>query len=689
MTAAPLAAGRPYPLGSSVRDGGVNFAVFSAHAERVELCVFDPDGAHEQARYALTEHRDGIWYGFLPTAGAGLVYGLRAYGPYALERGHRFNPHKLLLDPYAREIVGRFDWRDEHYGYPRGHPDEDRAVDTRDNAPWALKARVAEPLPPRELRAPHTPLCDSVIYELHVKGFTRLNEQVPPLLRGTYAGLAHPAAVGYLQRLGITALSLLPVHYAVAEGHLVERRLTNYWGYNTLGFFVPDPRLSSTPLDPTATRAEFRALVDAMHRAGIEVLLDVVFNHTAEGSELGPTLSFRGLDNASWYRLPPDDRARYENFTGCGNTVNVAHPRVGQFVLDSLRYWTDEMGVDGFRFDLAPVLGRTAQDFDAHAHFFVALEQDPVLARVKLIAEPWDVGPHGYQLGRFPGRFAEWNDRFRDSTRLYWLSRGVARGEFARRIAASNDRFHHGTRRPSASVNFVAAHDGFTVNDVVSYLHRHNHANGENNRDGHHANFSTNCGVEGPSHDPNVLALRERLKRALLATVLLAQGTPMLLAGDEIGHTQRSNNNAYCQDNETTWINWAAADLRLLEFVMLLIAARREVAMHQDEWLSDKPHAGRRGVAWWAPGGEAMTVGDWHDASHHAFGVTLSPAEGPAALLLFNPEGSAIEFTLPPGRWQLRIDTASGDAGRRADAAETLTVAPHSLQLLVAVLQTS
>jgi glycogen operon protein len=689
MTAAPLAGGRPYPLGASVRDNGINFAVFSAHAERVELCVFDPDGAHEQARYTLTGHRDGIWYGFLPTAGAGLVYGLRAYGPYVPERGHRFNPHKLLLDPYAREIVGRFEWRDEHYAYPRGHPDEDRALDTRDNAPWALKARVAEPLPSREVRAPHTPLCDSVIYELHVKGFTRLNEQVPPLLRGTYAGLAHPAAVGYLQRLGVTALSLLPVHYAMPEGHLVERRLTNYWGYNTLGFFVPDPRLSSTPLDPTATRVEFRALVDTMHRAGIEVLLDVVYNHTAEGSELGPTLSFRGLDNAAWYRLPPDDRARYENFTGCGNTVNVAHPRVGQFVLDSLRYWTDEMGVDGFRFDLAPVLGRTAQDFDAHAPFFLALEQDPVLARVKLIAEPWDVGPHGYQLGRFPGRFAEWNDRFRDSARLYWLSRGVARGEFARRIAASNDRFHHGARRPSASINFVAAHDGFTTNDVVSYLHRHNHANGENNRDGHHANFSTNCGVEGPSDDTNVLALRARLKRALLATVLLAQGTPMLLAGDEVGHTQKGNNNAYCQDNETTWINWAAADTRLLEFVMLLIAARRELATHQDEWLSDKRQAGRRGVEWWAPGGDAMTIADWHDASHHAFGVTLSPADNPPALLLFNPEGGSIEFTLPPGRWQRRVDTASGDAGGRANTAEKLTVAPHSLQLLVAVLQTS
>ncbi|HTT11227.1 MAG TPA: glycogen debranching protein GlgX [Burkholderiaceae bacterium] len=689
MSVAPLAVGRPYPLGSSLRDGGINFAVFSAHAERIEVCVFDPTGAHEQARHLLHGDRDSIRCGFLPGAGAGLVYGLRAYGPYAPESGHRFNPSKLLLDPYAREIVGRFEWRDEQFGYPRGHPDDHLALDTRNNAPWALKARVAAPLPPRELRAPHTPLRDSVIYELHVKGFTRLNEDIPAPLRGTYAGLAHPAAVGYLRRLGVSALSLLPVHYSLAESHLVERRLTNYWGYNTIGFFAPDPRLSSTPLDPAATRAEFRALVDTMHDAGIEVLLDVVYNHTAEGSESGPTLSFRGLDNAAWYRLSPDDRSLYENFTGCGNTVNVAHPRVTQFVLDGLRYWTEEMGVDGFRFDLAPVLGRTTQDFDPHAAFFCALEQDPVLARVKLIAEPWDIGPHGYQLGRFPGRFAEWNDRFRDSTRLFWLSRGVARGEFARRIAASNDRFHHGTRRPSASINFVAAHDGFTVNDVVSYLHRHNHANGEHNRDGHHANFSTNCGVEGPTEDPTIVALRARLKRALLATVLLAQGTPMLLAGDEVGHTQKGNNNAYCQDNETSWINWARADRSQLDFVAQLIAARREVAGHQDEWLSDKPQDGRRGVEWWAPSGQPMTVGDWHDTSHHAFGATLSPAGGPAALLLFNPEGGPIEFTLPPGRWQRRIDTAIAEASGRDDAAGTLIVAAHSLQLLVLLPPTS
>jgi glycogen operon protein len=686
MVATPLPAGRPYPLGSSVRDGGVNFALFSAHAERIELCVFDHSGSQEHARHLLTENRDGIWHGFLPGAGAGLVYGWRAYGPYAPERGHRFNPNKLLLDPYAREIVGRFEWRDENYGYPRGHPDGHLALDLRDNGRWALKARVAAPTPVRELHPPHTPLSESVIYELHVKGFTRLNAEVPAPLRGTYAGLAHPAAVDYLKRLGVTALSLLPVHYSVSEAHLVERGLVNYWGYNTVGFFAPDARLSSTPLDPTATRAEFRAMVDALHATGIEVLLDVVYNHSAEGNESGPTLSFRGLDNAAWYRLAPDDRSRYENFTGCGNTLNIAHPRVTQFVLDSLRYWAGEMGVDGFRFDLAPVLGRTAQHFDAHAPFFSALEQDPLLARVKLIAEPWDVGPHGYQLGRFPGRFAEWNDRFRDGTRLFWLSRGVDRGEFARRVAASSDRFHHGPRRPSASVNFVAAHDGFTVNDVVSYAHRHNHANGENNRDGHHANFSINCGVEGPSNDPKVLAQRARFKRALLATVLLAQGTPMLLAGDELGRTQRGNNNAYCQDNETSWIDWAHADKSLLEFTTQLIAARREiVALRQDHWLSDITRAGRRDVEWLAPNGHAMTVDDWHDTSHHAFGVLLSPVAAPAALLLFNAAGGAVEFALPSGSWQRRVDTATEGKPDPAPTTGAVAVAPHSLQLLLAL----
>ncbi len=686
--ASPLAAGRPYPLGAHCRDGGVNFCVFSAHAEALTLCVYDAQGEHELSRHAFTEQRDGLWHGFLPGAGAGLVYGLRAHGRYQPEAGHRFNPHKLLLDPAAREIVGRFAWRDEHFGWPVGHPDEHRAFDTRDNGRWALKARVAAPLPPLPAPAaiPHRPLAESVLYELHVKGFSRLNEAVPAPLRGTYAGLAHQASIAHLTRLGITAVSLLPVHYALPEQRLVDLGLTNYWGYNTLGFFAPDPRLSATPQDPTATRHEFRAMVEALPAAQIEVILDVVYNHTAESDERGPTLSFRGLDNAAWYRLPVEDRSRYDNFIGCGNTLNLAHPRVAQFVLDSLRHWVSEYRVDGFRFDLAPVLGRGGHAaFEPQAAFFALLEQDPQLARCKLIAEPWDVGPHGYQLGRFSGRFAEWNDRFRDSTRLYWLSRGVGRGEFARRLLASSDKFHHGTRRPSASINFVAAHDGFTLRDVVSYAHKHNQANGEHNRDGHHANFSTNCGVEGPTDDAGIVAQRRRLARALLATALLAQGTPMLLAGDEFGHTQRGNNNAYCQDNATTWLDWPRADAALIDFTARLVALRRSLpALRQDRWLSDAPRAdGGHDVQWLSPAGRAMTVDDWHDSSRHALGLLLAPAGSTAVLLLANAEPQATRFTLPAGGWRRVLDSST-DALTNDDAAvhDAIDLPPHALLLL-------
>lgn len=694
MQTTPLAPGRPYPLGAHCRDAGINFCVFSAHAEALTLCVFGEAGATEVARHRFIEQRDGLWHGFLPDAGPGLVYGLRANGRYQPEAGHRFNPHKLLLDPTAREIVGHFGWRDEHFGWPVGHPDEHRAFDTRDNARWSLKARVAAPLSALPNPAPHRPLADSVLYEVHVKGFSRLNEAVPAALRGTYAGLAHPASVAHLQRLGVTAVCLLPVHYALPEQRLVELGLTNYWGYNTIGFFAPDPRLSATPLDPAATRREFRAMVDTLHAAGIEVILDVVYNHTAEGDERGPTLSFRGLDNAAWYRLPVEDRSRYENLTGCGNTLNIAHPRVAQFVLDSLRYWVGEFGVDGFRFDLAPVLGRGAHGFEPHAAFFALLEQDPTLARCKLIAEPWDVGPGGYQLGRFPGRFAEWNDRFRDGARLFWLSRGVGRGEFARRLLASSDKFHHGTRRPSASINFVAAHDGFTLRDVVSYAHKHNHANGESNRDGHHANFSTNCGVEGETQDTAVLAQRQRLARALLATAVLAQGTPMLLAGDEFGHSQRGNNNAYCQDNAISWLDWSRADHALIDFTAHLVALRRRLpALRQDRWLSDTPRAdGGHNVRWLAPHGQPMRVDDWHDGARHVLGLLLAPPGETAVLLLVNAESAPVEFTLPPGPWHIALDSERDLTLPLSELplpAGALLLAAHALLLLTGAPLTS
>ena len=656
-----LEPGLPFPLGATLRDGGVNVAVFAEHASQVELCLFDGFAAPERTRLTLAQQTDGVWHGFLRGVTAGQIYGLRAYGPYAPDAGHRYNPHRLLLDPYAREIVGRYRSRDEHFGFQRDHPEGHRSFYTQDNAVAALKCRVAQPLPPPAVLPPHTHLAETVLYELHVRGFTRLHPDVPPAMRGTYAGLAHPAVLNYLTRLGVTAVSLLPVQHHLDEPRLEEIGLSNYWGYNTIGFFCPDPRLSSTPDDPTATRAEFRAMVEALHAAGIEVLLDVVYNHTAEGNESGPTLCFRGLDNAAYYRLRPDEPARYLDITGCGNTLNVAHPRVAQLLLDSLRYWVGEMGVDGFRFDLATALGRTSQDFDEHAPVFAALLQDPVLARAKLIAEPWDVGPHGYQLGRFPRRFAEWNDRFRDGMRLFWLSRGVGRGEFACRLMASSDKFHHGGRHPSASVNFVTAHDGFTLLDLVSYNHRHNQANGEHNRDGHHANFSANCGTEGPTADAAIVAQRARLRRALLATTLFAQGTPMLLAGDELGRTQRGNNNAYCQDNETTWVDWDHADQGLLEFVQRLTSLRRSFhALRLNRWLADDgPGEGPRDVRWLAPTGQPMTIDDWHDALRHCLGVQLAPGGEPPVLVLFNAEADPVEFRLPPGHWHIELESAT------------------------------
>jgi glycogen operon protein len=679
-----LAAGLPYPVGATLRDGGVNFAVVSERASHIDLCLFNDRGG--ERREALPERTGNVWHGFLPGAAAGLVYGFRATGPREPHRGQFFNPHKLLLDPYAREIVGRFEWSDLHHGYQVGHPDGHLSFDTRDNAVVALKARVAAPLPPITVAPPAISAADTVLYELHVKGFSKLNPEVPGPLRGTYAGLAHPASISHLTALGVTTLSILPVHYSISERRLREHGLVNYWGYNTIGFFCPDPRLSSTPLDPTATRAEFRAMVDALHEAGFEVVLDVVFNHTAEGDETGPTISFRGLDNALYYRLTGDDRGRHENSTGCGNTVQIQHPRVTQFVLDALRYWVTEYGVDGFRFDLGSVLGRTAHAFDPHAAFFVALMQDPVLARVKLIAEPWDLGHEGYQLGRFPGRFMEWNDRYRDSLRRFWLQRGISRGEFARRIAGSSDRFHHSHRQPCSSVNFITAHDGFTLTDVVSYSHRHNQANGEGNRDGHLANFSSHFGVEGPTTDATINVQRLRAKRALLTTLLGSQGTPMLLAGDEIGRTQRGNNNAYCQDNEISWLDWSHADRDLLAFVRRLIELRRRHPhLHLNRWLSERRQTdGHREIEWLRPDGQPMTVEDWHDESRHCMAVTGGD-EAARLLALFNAEPAAVAFTLPTGPWRLEVDSADPARVSTLPVAGNCLVQPLSVVILACI----
>lgn len=689
-----IAPGRHAPFGAQPRleqgVSGVNFAVFSEHATAVELCLFDMDGQRELRRYALHGPVDGVFHGFLPGVGPGLVYGLRAHGPYAPEHGHRFNAHKLLLDPYAREIVGRFGWRAEHHGYELGHPDGPRSFDARDNAASALKARVAAPLvdSPRS-SAPRVPDADVVLYEVHVKGFSMRHPGMPEALRGTYAGLAHPASIAHFKALGVTTLSLLPIQYSIPEPHLADKGLPNYWGYNTLGFFCPDPRLAQVAHrdDPGAVAAEFRAMVADLHAAGLEVVLDVVYNHTPEGNEYGPTLSFRGLDNRSWYRLAADDPSRSENLTGCGNTLRCAHPRVTQFVLDSLRFWVGEMGVDGFRFDLAPVLGRTDHGYDPQAAFFTALRQDPLLSEVHLIAEPWDAGHDGYQVGRFPGRWLEWNDKFRDAVRGYWLGKGahgglVGRGELARRFMASSDLFQHGQRPPTVSVNFVAVHDGWVLADVVAYEQKHNQANGEDNRDGRDGELSCNFGAEGSSADAAINDARRRARRAMLATLLLAQGTPMLCAGDEIGNTQNGNNNAYCQDNATTWLGWADAESDTLALVQRLLALRRaEPLLRHGRWFTQDC------IRWFDAAGHAMQPHDWHDAGRRAFAAQLCTADArgaaaaPRLAIAFNPEPTPQPFALPCGPWRLALDSA-GELATDAAVADTLTIPARALVVL-------
>jgi glycogen operon protein len=679
--------GRHEPMGAHVRDGGVNFAVFSEHAEAVDLCVFDAAGRERRLR--LFGPSDGIFHGFLPGAAPGLVYGLRAHGPYRPEAGLLFNGNKLLLDPWAREIVGQFRHESIHHGYVLGHAQGNRALDTRDNGEVALKARVVAPVgdAPGHGNRPRHRDEDVVLYEVHVKGFSMAHPEIPAELRGRYGALAHPAAIAHFKALGVTTLSLLPVQYHVDEGALSERGMVNYWGYNTLGFFAAEPGFADSA---ESAGREFRAMVHALHAEGIEVVIDVVYNHTPEGNEYGPTLSFRGLDHAGWYRLTRDDRSRCENLSGCGNTLNVANPHVTRFVLDSLRFWVREMGVDGFRFDLAPVLGRGGHGFDAHAAFFTALRQDPLLAGVRLIAEPWDAGADGYQVGRFPGRFQEWNDKFRDAVRGYWLRHGVDRGEFARRFSASDDLFRHHQRQPTASVNFISAHDGFTLNDLVTYARKHNEANGEGNRDGRDNELCANLGVEGPTEDRVINALRRRVRRAMMATLLMAQGTPMLLAGDEFGNGQGGNNNAYCQDNETGWLDWAQADPGFVQFTAEASALRRtEPLLHHGRWFRHEGESGHGpSLRWLLPAGGAPSVHDWHDIGAHALACLIDsgfdlPAEGSAKLLLlFNPEAQEIAFALPEGAWMLALDSSGVLARRQGALPRALAVPAHALVVL-------
>ncbi len=638
---------------------GVNFAVFSVNASRVDLCLFDDSGSVETARLALPAQSGDVWHGRVVGLLPGQVYGLRAHGPWRPDRGHRFNPHKLLLDPWAREIVspaGGFDWRGPHFGADREHPQH---MDTRDNASAAHKARVVhDSFDWQGDSAPGTPLAHSVIYEMHVRGLTRQMPGVPEALRGTYAGLGHDAAIKHLKRLGITAVSLLPVQQILDEAHLAERGLPNYWGYNTLGYFCPDPRYAAS----ADVRTEFRQMVQRLHKAGLEVLMDVVYNHTPEGDERGPTLSWRGLDNTSWYRLPEQTRDRFENWTGCGNTVDIRHPRVLQMVMDSMRHWVQDFHIDGFRFDLAPVLGRGNHGFERDGPFFKAVLQDPVLQGVKMIAEPWDIGPGGYQVGQFPRGWLEWNDRFRDTARAFWLGGDCTRGEMALRLAGSSDLFQARRRSPLESVNYIVSHDGFTLRDLVSYDMRHNQANGENNRDGHGNNLSWNCGWEGPTTDPEVQQLRHRLQRALLATVLLAQGTPMLAAGDELGHSQGGNNNPYCQDNVTTWIDWANADQDLINFTAHLLHLRKTWLPMAPRWYTGLPDArGRHDLSWLRRTGEPMSPEHWNNRMSRIMAAWIgSPGTGRAPLLLMiNGRDMDATFRLPAGQWRCELDSTS------------------------------
>jgi isoamylase len=666
--------GFPYPRGATWDGEGVNFALFSENAERVELCIFDPTGKHEVQRIHVREQTDMVWHCYLPEARPGLLYGYRVHGPYDPVRGHRFNAHKLLIDPYAMDIVGTLNWSDTHFGYRVGHRNEDMALDRRDNAADMLKCRVADPAFSWGAdRSPKIPWHEMVIYELHVRGFTKNNPDVPPALRGTYAGLGTAPVIEHLKRLGITSVELMPTHSFIDDRHLVDAGRRNYWGYNSIGFFAPDQRYCAS-----GSTKEFKTMVKTLHSAGIEVILDVVYNHTAEGNHLGPTLSFKGIDNASYYRLVFDNPRYYMDYTGCGNTLDLQHPRVLQMIMDSLRYWVQEMHVDGFRFDLAASLAREMHEVDRLGAFFDILHQDPVLSQVKLIAEPWDLGEGGYQVGNFPLGWAEWNDHYRDSLRSYWKGDGGLIGEFARRLTGSSDLYAHNGRRPYASINFITAHDGFTLHDLVSYDSKHNEANGEDNRDGSDNNNAWNCGAEGPTDDPHINALRALQKRNMLATLLLSQGVPMILAGDEMGRTQHGNNNAYCQDNETSWVNWSLseADRELLDFVTRLIKLRHDhPVFRRRNFFQGRPIRGSdiKDIHWIKPDGTEMNDKEWAQDFARSLGVYLSgdalgevDARGRAIhdenfMLLFNAHHERLDFRLPNlcegCAWQVVLDT--------------------------------
>lgn len=672
--------GRPYPLGATFDGAGVNFALYSEHATKVELCIFDSvDATKETHCMPFTEHTDLVWHGYLPDAEPGLIYGYRVDGPYDPKNGHRFNRNKVQLDPYAKAIARDIKWDDSLWGYKIGDKDSDLSFDERDSAAFCPLAEVVDTaFTWGDDRPPRTPWHKTFIYEMHVKGFTQLHPLIPEEKRGTYSGLACDAAIQHLQSLGVTAVELLPIHYFLDDRHLVDLKLRNYWGYNTLGFFAPAPRYGRNDTGQKVLQ-DFKMMVRSLHAAGIEVILDVVYNHTAEGNQMGPTLSFRGIDNASYYRLA-DDRRYYMDFTGCGNGFNMRHPRVLQLIMDSLRYWVMDMHVDGFRFDLASALARELHEVDRLSAFFDILHQDPILSQVKLIAEPWDVGEGGYQVGNFPVGWAEWNGKYRDTIRRYVKGDGGQMAELAYRLTGSSDLYEGSGRRPFASVNFVTAHDGFTLHDLVSYNSKHNEANLENNRDGTEDNLSWNCDVEGPTNDPAVIELRERQKRNLMVLLLLSQGVPMICGGDEIGRTQQGNNNAYCQDNEISWYDWTLdqAQRDLLTFVRSMIAFRKEhPVLRRRRFFQGRRLRGSevKDLAWFRPDGKEMTDKDWDAGYAQSLALRLAgdaiaetdekgrPIIDDTLLILLNAHHTPLPFTLPAHkrgvRWRPLLDTSA------------------------------
>ncbi len=678
-----LSSGTHTRLGATWDGRGTNFALFSANARKVELCLFDSQGRRELERIALPERTEDVWHGYLNDVSPGQLYGYRVHGPYAPEDGHRFNPHTLLVDPYAKRLAGRLVWSDAHFGYRTGSPREDLSFDRRDNARGMPKSVVVDytmnggrPEP-----RPNIPWEHTIIYEAHVKGLTARRADVPPNLRGTYAGLSSPAMIGHLKRLGVTTIELLPIHGFVDDRILVERKLANYWGYNTLSFFAPEPRYAQdNALDG------FRTTVARLHDAGMEVMLDVVYNHSAEGNHMGPTLCFRGIDNASYYWLKQDNRRYYDDFTGCGSSINLTHPRVLQLVMDSLRYWVEVCNVDGFRFDLATTLARGVNGFDRNSCFLAAVRQDPVLASVKLVAEPWDLGLGGYQVGAFPSQWSEWNDRYRSAMRRYWSGEGSLIGEVSTRMTGSADLFNHDGRKPRASINHITVHDGFTLTDLFSYNEKHNEANGENNRDGADHNHSNNCGQEGPTDDPNIIALRRQLRKNQLACLLFAQGTPLILAGDEVGNTQQGNNNAYCQDNEIGWVGWENLGREgedLTDFIGHLTELRRRFGqLRTQRWLGGRGPDGSYGVLWLTPAAEEMQEADWNFPEGRFLSYVLGPLEQgePPIFIVLNAALEEIAFKLPMmaeyKSWQQVLNTAGTEHGTALFASGTDHSAP-------------